>query len=86
MAHWSSADGPTGARCLVVQVVQVSQVRVVEDTVEIPRLADRGDIVDTCPLCRRWSRLENLCPQNPYIPMFVTAPDAPLLAQLQLPQ
>ena len=24
---------------------------VVEDTVEIPRLADRGDIVDTCPLC-----------------------------------
>ena len=82
MAHWSSVEGPTGARCLVVQVVQVSQVRVVE----IPRLANRGDIVDTCPLCGRWSRLENLCPQNPYIPMFVTAPDAPLIAQLQLPQ
>ena len=45
-----------------------------EDTVEIPRLADRGDIVDTCPLCGKWSRSENLCPQNPHIPMFVTAP------------
>ena len=43
-----------------MQVVQVSKVRVVEDTVEIPRLANRGDIADTCPLCgnRRWKVVE----------------------------
>ena len=46
MAHWSSADRPTGARCLVVQVVQVPHVQGVEDTVEIPRLPDRGEIVE----------------------------------------
>ena len=45
---------------LGVQVVQVPQVRFV----------DGGH----SPLCGKWSRSENLCPQNPHIPMFVTAP------------
>ena len=87
MAHWSSADGPTGART-GGELRELTGTTALHALSHFPgRASCAGFTGAYCgwrtqsryhgsdrPLCGKWSRSENLCPQNLHITMFVTAP------------